>query len=82
VILLNRDGSTDNSVCSLGKNDVGVTFLHVKNVPTLAIVIILYHCIRYKAKFYSLVCVYVQGIIYCSSLLLNISGETERRREY
>lgn len=50
VILLNRDGSKDNSVCSLGKNDVGVTFLHVKNVPTLAIVIILYHCIRYKAK--------------------------------
>lgn len=59
VIILNRDGSTDKSVCSLGKNDVGVTFLHVKNLPTLAIVIILYHCIRYKAKFHSLplVCV-------------------------
>ena len=61
MIILNRDGSTDKSVCSLGKNDVGVTFLHVKNLPTLAIVIILYHCIRYKAKFHSLapcMCVY------------------------
>jgi len=54
-----KDGSTDNSVSSLGKNYVGVTFLHVKNVPTLAIVIILYHCIRYKAKFHSLVCMCV-----------------------
>jgi len=59
VIILNRDGSTDNSVCSLGENDVGVTFLHVKNVPTLAIVIILYHCIKVQGKIpFPCMCVY------------------------
>jgi len=51
IWLYSIDGSTDNAICSLGKNYVDVTFLHVKNV------LILYHCIRYKAKFHSLVCV-------------------------
>lgn len=57
MIILSRWVADVDSLCLLGKNYVGETFLHVKNFPAHAIVIILYHRRKCKAKYCSLICV-------------------------